>query len=147
MSLPNRRSIRGSIPLHLEDEISSKRSGSAAARAAKSIAKLNANLGLILKRHDAPDNVTRKVLPRHVLQRPRRAAAYGELRRLPIASQRHELAAAEEGKASSGTATPLCTRGGQHLEQVNEHGQGLLVTDAGDAAAVARHVVHNLRVR
>jgi hypothetical protein len=35
---------------------------------------------------------------------------------------------------------------GHHLEQMNEHGQRLLVTDAGDAAAVARHVVHHLRV-
>ena len=36
---------------------------------------------------------------------------------------------------------------GQHLEQMNEHGQRFFVTDAGDAAAVARHVVHDLRVR
>ncbi len=32
-----------------------------------------------------------------------------------------------------------------HLEQINEHWKRLLVPNAGDAAAVARHIMHNLR--
>lgn len=32
-----------------------------------------------------------------------------------------------------------------HLEQMNKHGQRLLMPNARDAAAIARHVVHNLQ--
>ncbi len=76
------------------------------------------------------------MLPRHVLKSSRGAAADGKLWGLRVASETVHAAPETEKIARA--------REHGHLEQLNEHRQRLLVANAGDAAAVAGHVVHNL---